>query len=92
MQATTTEPRQPMQPTHTPAAGLAAGDPLQRPKRRKAPRRPQRRTTGARQAFRCRYRLSLPWVALCAVAMAAAALMPPVPSLPPSAAVQSTHR
>ena len=92
MQSTTTEPRQLMQPTHAPAAGLAAGDPLTHPKRRRAPRRLQRRTTGADRLPRCMHAFSLACAALGVAGMIAAALVPPVPSLPPSAAQGTLRR
>lgn len=62
------------------------------PKRRKAPRRLQRRTTGAGRPTRGSHALSLASVALWAAGMIAAALVPPVPALPPSAALQDTLR
>lgn len=62
------------------------------PKRRRAPRRLQRRTTGAGRPTRDWSALSLASVALGAAGMIAAALVPPVPALPPSAALQDTLR
>jgi hypothetical protein len=90
MQSTTTEPRQPMTNAREPVGRAVAG--AGHPKRRKAPRRLQRRTTGAGRPTRCSHAFSLACVALGMAGMIAAAMVPPVPSLPPSAAVQDTLR
>jgi hypothetical protein len=90
MQITTTEPRQLMAYTREPAWRAVAG--AGHPKRRKAPRRLQRRTTGAGRPTRSLPAFSLACAALGAAGMIAAALVPPVPALPPTAAMQDTLR
>lgn len=90
MQITTTEPQQLMAYTREPDWCAVAG--AGHPKRRKAPRRLQRRTTGAGRPTRDWSALSLACAAMGAAGMIAAALVPPVPSLPPSAALQDTLR
>ena len=90
MQITTTEPRQLMTYTREPAWRAVAG--AGHPKRRTAPRRLQRRTTGTGRPTRSSHAFSLACAALGAAGMIAAALVPPVPSLPPSAALQDTAK
>jgi hypothetical protein len=89
MQITTTEPRQLMTYTREPAWRAVAGAGH---RKRLSPRPIQRRTTGAGRPTRDWSALSLACVALWTAGMIAAALVPPVPALPPTAAMQDTLR